>query len=97
MVAQGHLQNPVNPTTGIDQSAYGPDGEVIDTRSIPRSSSAAAAIQPDEEEPETLQPGQGLRGRGKRKKKVAKEAIPTNKPILPYFDIANDPYFIKAS
>ena len=39
-----------------------------------------------------------LQGQGedKRKRNKEKEVIPTNKPLLSYFDIANDPFFIKA-
>ena len=39
-----------------------------------------------------------LLGQGKNTRKMkeaAKEVIPTNKPLMPYFDISNDPYFIK--
>ena len=35
----------------------------------------------------------GIAGRGKKQNT---KVTPTNKPQLPYFDIANDPYFIKA-
>ena len=42
------------------------------------------------------QHGQGQPSRSKRQRKDATEAMPTNKPRLPYFDISNDPYFIKA-
>ena len=40
-----------------------------------------------------------LLGQGKntrKRKEAAKEVIPTNKPLMPYFDIPNDPYFIKS-
>ena len=39
-----------------------------------------------------------IEGRGKSKttKKEATIAIPTEEPILPYFDISNDPYFTKS-
>ena len=31
-----------------------------------------------------------------RQRTDATEAMPTKKPLLPYFDISNDQYFIKA-
>ena len=69
--------------------------DAIGTRHIGFGKGHGRDKESDDVIPTNTNPPQG-QGKHKRKRTTEKEVIPTNKPVLPYLDIANDPYFIKA-